>query len=615
MKLIRFNTICLALLIPLYCLAQQGSDTIAVRNLLDKAEKLKYLSPDSSFNYITQAEKLSLRQGNQSFLSEVYQQKGDYFRGREEYDNATEQYLRALKIEDKQNNLSKIALLNDRLGMVYFTQEKFYKAMSYYNNALETYLKLNDSLHIATVYSHIGTNYNSREYCESRTVPQKRVDFNTAIEYYKKSENILKKLNDQKELGRVYISLASVYNKFQLPDTALDYLLKAMDFFRSQKDSVSIADANYTLGMTYRRLKQFQRSLDCFHQCIAFAKAHNYTEGIQYVYEAMAQTYEDAGDFKKSLSNYKTYMFLRDSTYSVEKSKHIFDLEAKYQSEKKENQILTLTVEKDRKQLMVYILIGTLIIIGLGGAFFLHHTRSRAIIAEQNNKINEQKITEMEKERQLIAAHAVLHGEETERTRLARDLHDGLGGLLSGLKLSLNNIKGNIFLTEGNVDQFNKALGLLDISMKELRRVAHNMMPEALSKFGLKEALQDFCSGIDNSKTEVKLRFYGEESRIDQKIEISLYRIVQELINNALKHANATEIVVLIVQEMNRIHLTVQDNGRGFDPDMLKASKGAGLPNIRSRVESLNGVLDVYSKPDKGTEVSVEFKLLSSNES
>lgn len=609
MKLIRFNTICLALLIPFYCLAQQGSDTITVRNLLDKAEKLKYLSPDSSFNYITQAEKLSLRQGNQSFLSEVYQQKGDYFRGREEYDNATEQYLRALKIEDKQNNLSKIALLNDRLGMVYFTQEKFYKAMSYYNNALETYLKLNDSLHIATVYSHIGTNYNSREYCESRTVPQKRVDFNTAIEYYKKSENILKKLNDQKELGRVYISLASVYNKFQLPDTALDYLLKAMDFFRSQKDSVSIADANYTLGMTYRRLKQFQRSLDCFHQCIAFAKAHNYTEGIQYVYEAMAQTYEDAGDFKKSLSNYKTYMFLRDSTYSVEKSKHIFDLEAKYQSEKKENQILTLTVEKDRKQLMVYILIGTLIIIGLGGAFFLHHTRSRAIIAEQNNKINEQKITEMEKERQLIAAHAVLHGEETERTRLARDLHDGLGGLLSGLKLSLNNIKGNIFLTEDNVDQFNKALGLLDISMKELRRVAHNMMPEALSKFGLKEALQDFCSGIDNSKTEVKLRFYGEESRIDQKIEISLYRIVQELINNALKHANATEIVVLIVQEPQRIHLTVQDNGRGFDPDMLKASKGAGLPNIRSRVESLNGVLDVYSKPDKGTEVSVEFKI------
>ncbi len=609
MKLIRFNTICLALLIPFFCLAQQSSDTVVIKNLLNKAEKLKYLNPDSFFNYVTQAEKLSLKQGNQPFLSEVYLQKGDYFRGREEYDNATEQYLRALKIEDKQNNLFKIALLNDRLGMVYFTQEKFYKAMGYYNNALETYLKLNDSFHIATVYAHIGTNYNNREYCESRTVPQKRVDFNTAIEYYKKSENILKKLNDQKELGRVYISLASVYNKFQLPETALDYLLKAMDFFRSQKDSVSIADANYTLGMTYRRLKQFQRSLDCFHQCIAFAKAHNYTEGIQYVYEAMAQTYEDAGDFKNSLSNYKTYMFLRDSTYSVEKSKHIFDLEAKYQSEKKENQILTLTVEKDRKQLMVYILIGTLIIIGLGGAFFIHNTRSRAIIAEQNNKINEQKIKEMEKERQLIAAHAVLHGEETERTRLARDLHDGLGGLLSGLKLSLNNIKGNIFLTEDNVGQFNKALGLLDVSMKELRRVAHNMMPEALSKFGLKEALQDFCSGIDNSKTEVKLRFYGEGVRIDQKVEISLYRIVQELINNALKHANATEIVVLIVQEPHRIHLTVQDNGKGFDTETLKTSKGAGLPNIRSRVESLNGQLDVYSKPDKGTEISVEFKL------
>ncbi len=611
MKLIRLYNIILFLFIPLYCIAQQGSDTIAIIKLLEKAKNVRFLNPDSSFYYTTQAEKLSHKHGHPKFLSEVYLLKGDYFKNREEYDKATEQYIKALKIEDELKNLSKIALLNDRLGTVYYTIEKFNKSMAYYKAALDIYLQLKDSLYIAMAYSHIGNLHSSREFCEYRTVPQKRIDFNTAIEYYKKSEDILNKIDAKSELCKTYQNLASVYNKFQMPEKALDYLLKAIDYFRSQNDSVSIIDATYPLGMTYRRLKQYDKSIACFKQCIAFGKAHNYNEGIQFVYEAMAQTYEDAGDFRSSLYLYKTYMYIRDSTYSVEKSKHIFDLEAKYQSEKKENQILKLTVEKERKQRTVYILIGVLIILGLGGAFFLHTTRSRAIIAEQNNKISEQKIKAMEKERQLIAAHAVLHGEETERTRLARDLHDGLGGLLSGLKLSLNNIKGNIFLTENNVDHFNKALGLLDISMKELRRVAHNMMPEALSKFGLKEALHDFCSGIDSSKTEVKVRFYGEENRIDQKIEISLYRIVQELVNNALKHAEATEIVVLIVQEEHRIHLTVQDNGRGFDPEVLKTSKGAGLPNIRSRIESLNGMLDIYSKPDKGTEVSVEFKLLS----
>jgi signal transduction histidine kinase len=608
MKYIRFYTITLCMVIPHLGLAQPASDTVAIHKLLGKAKKVLYLNPDSAFHYTTQAEKLSAKPGYQKFLAEVYLLKGDYYKNREEYDKATEQYVKALKIEDLNRNLPKIALLYDRLGTIYYIVEKFHKSMEYYKNALDMYLKLNDSLYIAMAYSHIGSLHSSREFCENRSLPQKRSDFNLAIEYYKKSANILNNINAKSELSKEYLNLASVYNKFQMPEKALDYILKAMDYFRSQNDSVSITDANYTLGMTYRRLKQFEKSLDCFRQCIAFGKAHNYNEGIQFVYEAMAQTYEDAGDFRSSLNNYKIYMYIRDSTYSIERSKHIFDLEAKYQSEKKENQILTLTFEKERKQLIVYVLIGAVIIIALGGAFFIHHTRSRAIIAEQNNKISEQKIKELEKERQLIATHAVLHGEETERTRLARDLHDGLGGLLSGLKLSLNNIKGNIFLSENNVDQFNKALGLLDVSMRELRRVAHNMMPEALTKFGLKEALHDFCSSIDNSKTEVKLRFYGEEKRIDQKLEISLYRIVQELINNALKHANATEIAVLIVQEEQRIHLTVQDNGKGFDTEALKTSKGAGLPNIRSRVESLNGHLDVYSKPDKGTEISVEFK-------
>lgn len=595
--------------IPFVCFAQSASDTVTILSFLEKGREIKYVHPDSALFYANLAEKACNKPEYDRFLSKAFQLKGDYYNIKENYGKSTENFLNALKIEERLNNLDRIALLNDRLGIIYSKLEKFHKALGYYEKAQKIYLELKDSLYIAMLYSHIGTLHSSREYCETRTVPQKRVDYNTAISYYEKSVAILKKIDAQTELLRDYLNLASVYNKFQMPEKALGYSLKAMDYYIKEKDSSNISQTNYVLGMTYRRLKQYDKSVNCFKACIEFETRRKTTEGIQFVYEQLAQTYEDAGDFRNSLYNYKTYMTIRDSIYNNEKSKQIFELETKYQTEKKEKEILSLTVEKQRKQRSVYILIGVLIIIALGAIFFISRARARAIIAEQNNRIQEQKIKEMEKERQLIAAHAVLHGEETERSRLARDLHDGLGGLLSGLKLSLNNIKGNIFLTEDSVDQFNKALGILDVSMKELRRVAHNMMPEALSKFGLKEALQDFCSGIGNSKTEVKLRFYGEESRIDQKIEISLYRIVQELINNALKHANATEIVVLIVQEPYRIHLTVQDNGRGFDVEMLKSSKGAGLPNIRSRVESLNGVLDVYSKPDNGTEVSVEFTI------
>jgi signal transduction histidine kinase len=125
--------------------------------------------------------------------------------------------------------------------------------------------------------------------------------------------------------------------------------------------------------------------------------------------------------------------------------------------------------------------------------------------------------------------------------------------------------------------------------------------------------LSDFCKSLDNneSNTQITFQFFGEEKRIDSKYEIGFYRIAQELINNALKYSRATDLMVQLIQETGRAHLTVQDNGKGFDMQMLKISKGAGIANIKSRVESLNGQFDIYSEPDKGTEASVEFKNLN----
>ena len=133
------------------------------------------------------------------------------------------------------------------------------------------------------------------------------------------------------------------------------------------------------------------------------------------------------------------------------------------------------------------------------------------------------------------------------------------------------------------------------------------MMPEALVKFGLNDALSDFCHGIANNEIEIKFQHFGVEARFESKIEIGIYRIAQELINNALKHSRAALILVQIIQEDDRVCLTIQDNGKGFDTGILKTSKGAGIANIRSRVESLNGVFDLTSEPEKGTEATIEF--------
>ena len=195
---------------------------------------------------------------------------------------------------------------------------------------------------------------------------------------------------------------------------------------------------------------------------------------------------------------------------------------------------------------------------------------------------------------------------ETERSRLAKDLHDGLGGLLSGIKLTLNGVADKVPQKETAL--FNKALNQLDTAISEMRRVAHNMMPEALLKFGLGEAIQDLCDGINESNA-VKMKYIqmGSLQALTQSAEIVLYRIMQELTNNALKHAEAKNIFIQITKHQKGFSITVEDDGKGFDYKIPVNGESAGLKNVRSRVEYLKGNLSIDSEKGKGTSVVIEM--------
>jgi len=164
-------------------------------------------------------------------------------------------------------------------------------------------------------------------------------------------------------------------------------------------------------------------------------------------------------------------------------------------------------------------------------------------------------------------------------------------------------MRGNMTIPEENVLAFNSAIDLLDTSIKELRRVAHNLMPESLMKYGLNAALSDFCLSTD----KVKYHFFGTDRRPDEKTEIATYRIINEVVNNALRHSEAANINVQLLIDESRLHVSVEDDGKGFDPAIAEAGGGNGLRNIRSRVTSLNGKIEIFTSPGKGTEVNVEF--------
>lgn len=585
------------------------SDTALLSKFLTETNRYFNVKTDSNFYFATKALQLATKLGLQKKIALANQYLGRYYVSNEDLGKATQYFLAALKIEEKNKDEKRIADLYDELGTVYSYMENFNKSLQYYTNAQVIYKKLNDTFNIARSIVHIGLAHGNREYCETRTTPQKAIDYQTAIDHFLMAKKMMEKINRSGGVANCNHNLASVYSRFRQPEKAYKCLMECLAYYRKENDWSGMAGALHGLGTTYRKLKQYDKSLESYKEALKVGQEHNLLGGVQFLYESMAQTYYDAHDYKNSTDYYVKYMILRDSIYNAEKSKQMMELETKYQSEKKEKEILSLTLKQKRKNLLVIVLLAIIVISALAGYFVFQRIRSRRIIAEQTNKINEQKIQQLEKDHQLIATHLVLQGEEAERSRLARDLHDGLGGLLSGIKLTLSNMKGNMVLSSESVTSYDKALGMLDSSIKELRRVAHNMMPEALVKFGLKDALSDFCHSLENKQIQINYQWFGIEKRFDQKLEIGLYRIAQELINNAFKHAQATELIVQLVQEENRASLTVQDNGKGFDTAILRTSKGAGIANIRSRVESLNGTFDFASAIGKGTEVTVEFHL------
>jgi signal transduction histidine kinase len=299
-----------------------------------------------------------------------------------------------------------------------------------------------------------------------------------------------------------------------------------------------------------------------------------------------------------ALETYKKYYAANDTLQNEESRKMTLELDKKYDTEKKEKQLLVQQVTIRQKNTLNYILAGSAVTLLLISLLTYRNYR-------QKQKLQQQKIAELEKEKLLSAAKSILKGQEEERSRLAKDLHDGLGGLLSGVKLQLGAMKGNLILSEEHGQIFNTALVKLDESISEMRRVAHNMMPEALMKLGLQQALQDYCEGLSAAQPfTINGEFYGLEKRMESGTEVVVYRIVQELLNNAVKHSGASVILAQVMRQENNLTITVEDNGKGFDmPTILQ---GAGLKNIRSRVDYLKGQLDIQTEPGKGTSVHID---------
>lgn len=276
----------------------------------------------------------------------------------------------------------------------------------------------------------------------------------------------------------------------------------------------------------------------------------------------------------------------------------LIELTNKYESIKQEQQIQQ---QRNRIRFQNFLIIGISGLVLLAALLFYSQYRRGRL--RQESRLTSELLKQQE-----LAVRAVIEAEENERQRIARDLHDGIGQMMSAAKMNLSALQSQMqFSTEEQKQSLEKAIGLVDDSCKEIRTVSHIMMPNALLKNNLASAIRDFVNKLSNKNITATVYAEGLDQRLDANVETVLYRVVQECVQNAIRHSGATRLDISLVRDKDGISGTIEDNGKGFDVSLLHHAGGIGLKNIISRIDYLKGTVDFDSSPGRGTVVSLHI--------
>ncbi|KFF12030.1 membrane protein [Chryseobacterium soli] len=521
----------------------------------------------------------------------VYEQKYGQNPSDIELRNKAEQYyLQSIKTFNKnkdamlnKTNLS-YAVIN--LANLYTGFDKD-KAMQYARLANSVSLENGDAIHIASSFGILAE------------LAMQDKDYDLAKSYFLKAS-----MEIGKSPVRDYnIELSILESLSQISEQQGNYK-EALTYYKSYVDKYKSVYDQEKLDITKRLESQFDKERQEQKYIKLQLESDKKAQQIKLINILRAQREQVYNNLRLVEENQRER--LKFSELESEKKEQQLRL-AKLETKQKNNDIsnykkLLTFKEKINTYYIVFIFIFIVLIILL-----LYAYKQRAKSMKQRDELH---ALAMEKEKQnskISTLTALLEGQEQERGRLARDLHDGLGGLLSGTKLQLSYL--DPYQSEKMEEGISKSIKQIDGAVEELRRVAHNLMPDLLMKYGLEAAIQEFASRMSNNALDIHTEFINYTNSISEEKQLILYRIIQELVNNAIKHAHTSEIIIQISEEENVVHLTVEDNGKGFDHTKLDVRKTAGFHNIESRVQFLKGTMNITSELNIGTSIELQIPI------
>lgn len=498
--------------------------------------------PDSSFWVLYDALKLAQAINDSLGFAYLYYNLAYAHLDFGDVDTSFQYLQKALKLGELLNDPTLRRMCYSGLGDWYYRKNNFQEALHYF---LQTDALTGDEMHLASARS-----YNNIAACYDQLG-----DFHQAKAFYRKALQLHQKLGSVNDEALSLNSLGALFFGEKIMDSARYYFQAA----------------NQLLDGELNRVLKVQNLLE------------------------LSETEAALGNYQSALDFFREHNAWRDSLLEADKVASIAEMQTIYDTERKQKQIELLNALHQQRLAERRFLIAGLSFLFLVSLVLVVFLRLRQQLNRRNQELAQERIQGLMQKQEAQALEAMLQGQEEERQRIAMDLHDRLGALLSTAKLM--------------VDEDSKVAQQIDDSVRELRRVSHNLSTGHLESFGLVSALQDLSAQI-TAHTQIKCDFqvYDWQERLDRALEVDLYRISQEAINNALKYSGASEITVQIYRRPKELSLSIEDNGRGFNPKD-KAKQGIGLNNIKLRLEKWQGQFNLDSSPGRGTLYIIEIPL------
>ena len=609
-----------------YNLSKEDGDRATLALLLAQQYERLDIAKGKQFAF----EALAMAPGD-SLRSEVHNQLGRFYFFTAKLDSAEFHFKRTQVLLDSMQEYDRMAMVNISLGAIQLRKGEYRATIETLTNAASHFEATKDDLNAAKCYSNIASAFaeldeypKAIEYSEKAlaifnrenqvqfrmiTLPNlatqyfKLGDTLKAIAYNNDAERLALEVGDKRSLSLIYNNLGSLYLD-KNPEKSRDYLEKTLALKKELNFLSGIEVAQSNLGYLMLNHGNYSQAIGYLEEALPKV------QGLQkvLVYNNLVKAHQGLGNLRQALDYSEASNTLNDSLLDVDKQKAIFDIQAQYETEKKENQILQLTnenlqVDFKRKQNRNLLLaaLGVLVLTLIIAYSSIKNVRRKRIIAQQQLTIKNQEFEQLITEQELNGIDAILDAQEKERNKMAADLHDNLGSKIATLKLYLEGHSS----ADSQDEFYGKLSSLTEDTYNEVRKMSQNKNFGAYINKGLVPSTKKIADQISSSnKIDIKVLEIDLSTRIENTIEIQLFRIIQELLTNIIKHANATEATIQFTQHENTLNLIIEDNGRGFDVNNVY--DGLGLQNIKKRAARINASLVIDSKPNHGTTVIID---------